>query len=636
MKDKFRIRIPSSILICLLLVIFTRVVVAKMEVGADQRHTKNDYVLMDEDIYRDPWSAYQTLLQHQPSEVEEQHYQWWLIRKAQSENLLYFYEKFEQTLTTLKPLLSEQNNPAINAYFYYFSGLIEQRKGNYKQARSLFNRGMTLAKGIELNQVYIRAKQELAYTYSLADLYDTSLKDLQEAFVEAFAMEDHFLIATINETYGAIYGYMSQYQKSIEYYQKALDTYERLGYQAHVAEAIYGLATTFRYWKKYDQAISLFKRYQKKVNYTPNEHLSYFSAYGLGMSFAEKGDCQQALSYIEQAFNLNGLDDYDAELYKRKASCHIQRGELEHAERSIESSEAIFATMPELTNTAWQLENQKIRGHLAFAREDYKQAYQLITSYYQAYSQVLINNSTSRVNNIRASLELERQEVEKALSKQRQKASTLANKNREQKALQQSYFIVFLITLLTIVTVVLTYQFKNNRRITALTRVDALTGLYNRRFCFESLEVLLAKTKVDKGAFTIILFDIDDFKAVNDVYGHPMGDQVLIEVAQIARESSRPGDIVARIGGEEFMCILPRTDNEQGVNVAERIRQNVAAFIFNDEKNQGLNITASFGVCTSTKPEVHAKTLYAMADKALYQAKLSGKNSVKDGSSNEL
>lgn len=620
--------------LCLLNILFSSFAVASVTPTTTNKVAKLDYTLMDEEIYLDPWQAYRKLLQHTFSDNDkhDSDYLWWLIRKAQSENLLYFYDKFEQTLATLEPLISAQTSHAIKARYYYFSGLTEQRKGNYKQARSLFSQAMVAAKQVELNQVYIIAKQELAYTYSLADLYDTSLKDLQEAFVEAFAMEDHFMIATINETYGAIYGYMDQYQKSIEYYQKALDTYERLNYKAHVAEAIYGLATTFRYWKKYDQAIVLFKRYQQKVNYTPNEHLTYFSAYGLGMSLAEKGDCQQALSYIHKAFNLDGLDDYDAELYKRKASCHIQLGELDEAELAIKASEAIFATMPELTGTAWQLENDKIRGHLAFARENYQQAYQIIERYYQAYSKVLINNSTSRVNNIKASLELERQEVEKALSKQRQKASSLANKNREQQALQQSYFIVFLITLLTIVCIVLIYQYRNNRRITALTRVDALTGLYNRRFCFESLDTLFTNTATDKGGFSIILFDIDNFKAINDAYGHPFGDQVLIEVANIAKESSRPGDIVGRIGGEEFMCILPRTDNQQGFIVAERIRNNLANVKFEYEHECEINITASFGLCTSFNSLTDVKTLYANADKALYLAKQAGKNSVKDGS----
>ncbi len=588
----------------------------------------------EEMIFRDPWLAYEALLtqevQHNNSNTNN--YLWWLVRKAQAENLLYFYLKFDQTLALIKPLLSNQVDNEIQARYYFYQGLSVQRQGNYKQARGLFEQSMSAAEKVGNNRVYIRAKQELAYTYSLADLYDTSLKDLQEAFVEAFAIEDQYLIATINETYGAIYGYMNRYKRSLEYYQKALDTYERLNYKAHIAEAIYGLASTYRYWKKYDQAIVYFKRYQEAVNYTPNTNISYFSAYGLGMTYAEKGDCVNALTYIDQAFALKGLDDYDAELYKRKASCHITLGELNKAELAIKASEAIFDTMPELLGTAWELENQKIRGHLAFAKGNFKLAYQTLEQYYEAYSQALIDNSTSRVNNIRASLELERQEVERALSKQRQKATDLATENREQKAKQQSYIIVFLITLLVVVIIVVTFQYKHNIQITALTRVDPLTGLYNRRYCFEKLDALLEKTIIDKGALTVILFDVDDFKAINDLHGHPIGDKVLVEIAKIAEDSCRPGDIVGRIGGEEFMCVLPRTDNEQGMKVAQRIRQSFEMSAFRDDSQRRISVTASFGVCTTTEPKTKASALYAKADKALYAAKLAGKNCVKDSS----
>lgn len=161
-----------------------------------------------------------------------------------------------------------------------YQGVVSQRKGSYKESLAHLERSMRLSRQASLNYLYVWGKQEAAYTSTLQERYEASLADMQEAYVEAYALNDHFLIAVINEVYGAIYGYMDDYEKSIDYYQKALDTYERLGYQPYIAEAIYGLATTYRYWKKYDLAIQKFTQYRDKIAYTPNQDISFLVSMG--------------------------------------------------------------------------------------------------------------------------------------------------------------------------------------------------------------------------------------------------------------------------------------------------------------------------------------------------------------------
>ena len=124
-----------------------------------------------------------------------------------------------------------------------------------------------------------------------------------------------------------------------------------------------------------------------------------------------------------------------------------------------------------------------------------------------------------------------------------------------------------------------------------------------------------------------MLIDIDDFKRVNDTYGHPQGDVVLREVARVLRESSREVDHPARYGGEELAAVLPGTDLEGAFNRAERVREQIAELrIPRLDAGGTLSITASCGVAAARGQSTDGRSLVQAADTALYEAKRSGKN----------
>ena len=582
------------------------------------------------DINRNPHPVYQQLLAIEKNKkaLTDEAYLWLLYRKAQSENLLYFHQEFAQTVTAARSLITDQTSAEIRAHIGIFNGIVAERSGLYTQAIASYRAAMALAKNENLNYAYTWGKQHLAYSLSLTELYETSLSDLQEAYVEAFAMDDHFLIAVINETYGAVYGYMNEYDKSIEYYNRALDTYERLGYRPFVAEAIYGLASTYRYMKQYDKAIAKFNLYLKRINYTTNRDISYFGAYGLGMTYAEQGNCAKAITTIDNALMLNGQIDYDAELYKQKASCFIKQGNLEKAEENIVRAEQIFAQMPELAGTTWTLENKKIRAALLYAKEQYQQSYTLLKDYHEAYSSLLIKNSTQQLIRVRAAMELERQSVELSLLEQRSRVQSLQQASKEQNTWQQIAFTIGIIMVVALALAIVGLLYLKNKRIYELSITDPLSGVFNRRYVFEYLDKLIATSHGRNGDLAILLFDIDNFKQVNDNYGHPFGDEVIYRVGQIVQDTLRVGDVLGRIGGEEFMCILPRTDAEQAKTIAKRLAANIQQALFTNESGQQITITCSVGISAIDSSKQDRATLYVQSDKALYQAKMNGKNQV--------
>ena len=156
---------------------------------------------------------------------------------------------------------------------------------------------------------------------------------------------------------------------------------------------------------------------------------------------------------------------------------------------------------------------------------------------------------------------------------------------------------------------------------------DELTGLSNRRGFDDALSAEIERAKRFGSELGLVLIDLDDFKLVNDTYGHPQGDVVLREVARVLRESSREVDHPARYGGEELAAILPGTDLEGAFNRAERVRELIAQLRIPRLDGGGtLSITASCGVAAARAASADGRALVQAADNALYEAKRSGKN----------
>jgi two-component system, cell cycle response regulator len=175
---------------------------------------------------------------------------------------------------------------------------------------------------------------------------------------------------------------------------------------------------------------------------------------------------------------------------------------------------------------------------------------------------------------------------------------------------------------------------RKREELLALSRTDPLTGLHNRRYFEERLNVEFARSNRYRSPLACLMLDVDHFKKVNDTYGHPFGDRVLQAVATVGTRTLRDVDMLARYGGEEMIALLPETGPQEAFRVAERFREGIEALEFDWTSPEGekrkVKVTASIGVATFPIPGIDSSDgLLRAADDCLYGAKQAGRNRVK-------
>jgi diguanylate cyclase (GGDEF)-like protein len=168
---------------------------------------------------------------------------------------------------------------------------------------------------------------------------------------------------------------------------------------------------------------------------------------------------------------------------------------------------------------------------------------------------------------------------------------------------------------------------KLQQKLVEQSHVDALTGLANRRYLLKLMHQEFERIKRNHHSAVLIMADLDHFKNVNDTYGHAAGDQVLKAFAKLMNDTLRKTDIIGRLGGEEFVILLPETALDQALEMAERLKHNAQMFSLNIDQHI-IQFTVSLGMVEIHPDHNDIETSLAKADNALYQAKSNGRNRI--------
>lgn len=369
--------------------------------------------------------------------------------------------------------------------------------------------------------------------------------------------------------------------------QRALELARQLGDRSSVGAALLAQAQAYNIERKYTQAIDALHQAAIEQEATHDKSDEGMDDLQYGIAHAGMGRPAEALKDFDAAEELlkpsNNLR-YLAQLYAARAASREALGE----------PEAVVTDLKRLLSTNAALEQKSRAEHI------------MLLSY--------------QFDSARRDLENRRLTADKAL-KELQLASL-------ERIRQWQVLAILLGSVLLLVLVWFALrQVRRMRALDMLAMTDPLTGVANRRRIEHVTRTAISRARVDGRDLTVLTFDIDNFKRVNDSYGHEVGDHILVRVTNACDAALRQFDQLGRIGGEEFLVVLPDTPLDAGLQVAERLRASVATLSL-DDVAVGLRLSISLGVAQFKPAESGMRALLRRTDVALYRAKNNGRNCV--------
>lgn len=531
----------------------------------------------------------------------------------------------EAQIVQIRGLLWQSRRAGLRAGMLDCEGQIAETGGNNDKARELYESAVKLATEADDQEMLAAALFSRGYLLGLQGQYATGLSDLRRAqgIYDQLKLPQHALTA-INGI-AILYNRMGDYDQARHMYQQALKAQREAGLLREQGVTLHNLGRAYENLKEWESSRRAFQEslaISRQLNYARGE------AYALrGLAAVENGigNPKSALEILQRAQALQAQTP-DARL---EAQINLARGialhqlhRLPEAVAALEDALQVFrqaaslselrATYSELAATHSAMGNWRAGfGFLDRAGETAERQY--LNQIDQRFATLKIEFDTLAKEKENALLTRENEANQKALAQER-RANNL-----------QFAVIVLTVVLAVVLFALALHQRRTSMRMHSLAMTDELTGVPNRRAVLTRLGPVLADSKVP---CSVLIIDIDHFKSINDQHGHAEGDVALKLVAARLRDAVREPGFVGRLGGEEFIAVLPDTQSSRACEVAEKIRSDVM-HIDSLAWLKDRRITVSIGVTTSVPGTDTPGTMLQRADAALYEAKRGGRNCVK-------
>jgi len=463
-----------------------------------------------------------------------------------------------------------------------------------------------------------------ANAYAVLKDYENAIKYLELALQKSEQIGDVELI--LNDIYriADVYSSNKNHTKSIEYYNKALKINEITNNRNDVSLTLNRIGLEYKKAGNYKKASEFFikalKFEEENVRVLMRDEYKQISEF-----YSARGDDEKALKYYklftsmkdtiayeERSQTISALQQkYDLEQKKRKI-------ELLKKEKEIRDLELQQLTLQQEKQAKEFEAKQRLQQIEALNKDKQLKEYQLKMVSFQR------DQIQEKIDSYQKNKEIRELELEN-------RAAEIRSRRFTQQVLM--YAVIFIAIFAIVSTYFAITNIKTSRKLKnaynkleQIAKTDPLTNLSNRRDMIEKIMHEQTRFSRNGNPFVLVMSDIDDFKKVNDDNGHDCGDFILETLADQMRSSVRKQDIIGRWGGEEFLMLLPETEIDGGVSLAEKIRKDieVTSYVFNKKE---LNITMTFGVSVYDRP-MNIDQCIKMADEALYEGKKKGKNCV--------
>lgn len=544
----------------------------------------------------------------------------------------FYFGQYEQSLKLLnksKKLLKTLNN-RIGVSILLTHGMLLDSTGKASESEDLFYQAIKISKEIEDLEILANSYAGLAGMYDLNHNDVEALKYYQKAYVIVQELNDELDMAYLNTNMASVYANLKDFNKAISLQNTAITYFKNNDYKYDEMLAHYSQAVIYKRDKQFERAlVSYNKMLDLSLEFNEPSKV-YFANIGISMLYLKLENFKKALEYWLQAEQL--FSDIEgpyskAHHYLVKAQLEVNDKNTKLAFNTVSKAQEIIFTLEQDKNLDMYILLYDVKIDIAVLEEDYKTAFELQKEEKRLndkYQNAVREDARSKY---KVMFDTEQTLLNNKLLERDKQLSTVALESAKQEQQLKNMIIITAALFIAVLFFFIYRQIRTSKKLNRLANTDVLTQLANRRYTFSHSELELKKSINNGKAFSIIIFDIDHFKKVNDTYGHAGGDEVLINTAKTANKFIREQDVLGRIGGEEFLAILSNTSLSQALEVAQRIQEAIESqsVSFEDET---INITASFGVAQFSPDKEDFISLFQHADEYLYKAKNLGRNCI--------
>ncbi len=521
-------------------------------------------------------------------------------------------------------LLDHASRKGLRAGVLTCRGETLETAGDTVRAMTKFDEAVEVATAANDEQMLAEALFSRGYLRGLQGEYAAGMSDArrsQELF-DRINMPQHAL--TVLNTIATIYKRMGDYDQAARIYERTRIQQHDAGLRRDEAVTLNNLGRARLMHGEWDEARAAFSSclaLSHEFNFTRGEA---YAQLGLGAVDNAVGDPNGALGMLARAAELQRQTpdarlNAQIQLARGTALRQLQRGP--EALMALRQSEEVFKqanSLEELGNAYDEL--AMVQAQMG----DWQSAYDYRSEAQRTSERLLHGQLDQRFATLKVEFDTATKEKENALLLRQNAVNQKALAQERRAGTLQTIVIVLSLLLLALLTILVLHQRRSARHMRSLAMTDELTGAPNRRAVLSHLGAQLQRGAAR--ACSILIIDIDHFKSINDQHGHPIGDVTLRLCTAKIRKAAEPA-FLGRLGGEEFVVVLPDTDLYQAQLIAEQIRIEVPSIDLSRWLG-GRRITVSIGVATSTVEDT-VSTMLRRADAALYTAKHAGRNCVR-------
>jgi diguanylate cyclase (GGDEF)-like protein len=492
-------------------------------------------------------------------------------------------------------------------------GFCAYSSADHTAAFSILSEGLEIGLELEHPQLKRDCLNFLAaVSASIGDL-DSAVEYLQRTHELNRSMNDEpgLLVSLMNSGY--LYSQLGRDEESLVPYYEALERTRVLGDEVREATILTNLGSSFATLVRFEDAEQALREALELCEKHGLTELKAINLVNLGESLRHVKRFDEALANLDQGLVLfQSLEKRD-----KIVSCLLEKGivELEtgHLNQAFESLHQALAQAEALGLRPIEAQIERTLSDACERSGQFDKALTHFKRFFDLERIMKDENMEQRLRVFSAQHEVEKLRTESEIQRLRNVELAQALEALEEANLEK----VNLLQTLEI----------QAKELEILAMRDPLTGLYNRRHLEHTLETEFREAKSSQEPLTVLLFDADDFKRINDTFSHHVGDVVLTEITDLTRTNIRTTDIAARYGGEEFVVVMPKTTAQTAHGIAERLRQQIELHDW-ESIAKGLKVTVSIGVADDLSLPDFEKLL-SLADARMYQAKNDGKNKVK-------